>query len=339
MANKCKKCELAISRTKKGINCAHCADLYHFSCGQIADHIVKDIETGTVDWRCSICRSKRKSVINIGTERRNSTSVEPENDSISSNISQLATEMKSLRLMQQNALSAMDTMSKQLMDLEAMHAKVNQNESRIKILENDNKKLKTIVKSMVIRLDNSEQRACANKIQINNIPMTANLCANDVLLDVSKKINMNMSMDEIIDTSMLHRYSKPMSQHSSNNDPAGASNVQENSSTIGKNETVSIMVQFKSLSIKKDFLNKYRKNKNIFFDNQNKFKIYINEMLSYSRRRLFQTAKLFSKENKYDYVWISNGNIFIRKHEGQKAIRIDASTDFTRIGGLHDGEY
>lgn len=192
---------------------------------------------------------------------------------------------------------------------------------------------------MVVRLDNSEQKACANKIQISNIPIKENLRANDILLKISNKLQMNLSMDEIHETSILYKTNKAKPLKSTNADLPTASNVEQDiSSDENDKGTASIMVNSKSLSFKKDFLTKFRKNKNIFFDDQNKFKIYINELLSYSRRRLFQNAKLFCKENNYDYAWISNGNILIEKKEGEKAIRIDANTDFTKIGELHDGE-
>lgn len=336
MANKCKKCDLAVGRTKKGVNCAHCGDVFHVSCGQISDHTFKDIEAGTIDWRCNTCRSKRKSIINIGMERKNSTSIEPDHSNISSNISLLTDEMKSLRLMQQSVLNTMEKITDKIAELEVINAKVLDNEKRIKVLENDNKTLKNVVKSMSIRLDNAEQRSFSNKIQINNVPASINKCAKNIFTDIAQKIDLNISMDEIIDVSMSKRMIKPQISSDKGND----NEVVGNASVTSKmdNETASIVVHFKSINMKKEFLRKYRLNRNVFFDSEKQFKIFVNEILSSSRRRLYKTAKLFCKENNFDYVWISNGSIFIRKSEGRKAYRIDASTDFAKIGGLNEGE-
>lgn len=345
----CKKCKLTTSRMKKGVNCANCGEIYHVACGLITDGQLKDIESGAIDWRCPECRSKRKSLINVGSERRYSTSSDVETNTISANISQLQADMQSLRTMQQQVLSQMESVTNTVTKIEALNVKVDGNEKRIEVLEKDNKTLRNIVKSLSLRMDNSEQRSCANKLQINNVPVEINdEGLNAAVIDVAKKIDVKLVESDIIDITLVKSRIQtglnPQHQHGTNdssniddvNINTGSVNVDGPTNDKRPNSTGNtIIVNLKSNNIKKLFLLKSRLNRNrVYFDNEKKHKLYINEFLSSSRRRLFVNAKLFCKENKFDFCWVKNGNIFIRKREGAKAIRIDANTDFAKIGRM-----
>lgn len=58
--------------------------------------------------------------------------------------------------------------------------------------------------------------------------------------------------------------------------------------------------------------------------------VYVTEQLPISIKKLFYQSREFAKKNNYTYCWISNGNIFLRKQEGDKQVLI--STEKT----LHD---
>ncbi|CAN7978726.1 unnamed protein product [Ixodes persulcatus] len=60
-------------------------------------------------------------------------------------------------------------------------------------------------------------------------------------------------------------------------------------------------------------------------------RIFINENLTKSLRQLFWSAKQCAKENRYKYVWCTNGNIFVRHSEQKPAIRINNEEDFLKI--------
>lgn len=50
--------------------------------------------------------------------------------------------------------------------------------------------------------------------------------------------------------------------------------------------------------------------------------IYIAEQVPSYKRTLFHQARLFAETNGFKYCWISNGNIFLRKSEGERQILI-----------------
>lgn len=77
----------------------------------------------------------------------------------------------------------------------------------------------------------------------------------------------------------------------------------------------------------------YRKipGRKLYLDCNNEHVIYIKEYLTANRRRLLYKAKLFAKSNNYNYVWVRNGDILIKKDESSKVIHINSFTDFSSI--------
>lgn len=99
-----------------------------------------------------------------------------------------------------------------------------------------------------------------------------------------------------------------------------------------------ICITFRSISKRNEVIRSYRKIKNLYLYNNNQCKIFINESLSPSRRRLFLKTKLFSKEMKYKYVWIRNGEIYMRKDDGSNRIVINQFTDFADFVDAKDSD-
>ncbi|CAB0015892.1 unnamed protein product, partial [Nesidiocoris tenuis] len=66
-------------------------------------------------------------------------------------------------------------------------------------------------------------------------------------------------------------------------------------------------------------------------------KIYINHSLTFNKRKLLNAAKIFRQENHFKYVWVKNGNIFVRKDEGTKAYLIRTTDDLKNEALKNDG--
>ena len=52
--------------------------------------------------------------------------------------------------------------------------------------------------------------------------------------------------------------------------------------------------------------------------------VYISEHLPASTKKLFYQAREFAKNNTFKFCWISNGNVFLRKLEGEKQILVSS---------------
>lgn len=68
--------------------------------------------------------------------------------------------------------------------------------------------------------------------------------------------------------------------------------------------------------------------------NENRTPVYIAETLTTNARRLFYLSRKFAKEHKYMFCWVSYGNIYLRKEEGAKQIRIDCEGDLQKLNNL-----
>lgn len=353
MPTNCKKCNKAVNRTKKGVDCANCGDTYHVSCGVISESLLKEIERGSSDWRCAQCRltSNRRSLINTGMERRNSTSsintndgdtVQTETPNINTNFSEIVAEIKKLSQVQHTCFAALESITAKIEELQTVGVNVAKNEKRIQVLEKDNKHLRAMVKSLSIKFDNNEQKTHLNKLQLCGVPQTDTDNLTTLIQSIGIKLNVDVQLDDIIEIHRVKNSTLKRNSTSINNSDSVTGSTSSKTTVAGNNmdknvtnttRTPIITVTFRSISKRNEMLNSYRTDRNIFFGNDNQCKIFINEFLSPSRRRLFIKSKLFCKEMKYKYVWIRNGEIFIRKDDGAKKITINQFTDFTSIDG------
>lgn len=346
MTVKCKKCGKQVGYAKKGVNCVGCGDTYHVLCGKISEALLAEIEQGTSDWRCSATTCKRKSIINVGSTRHDSvSSVDPayEDPDFASTLNDLSTGIRALAEAHKQSMKSITEMSVKMEKLQSLSNTVAKHEHRLKALEGENKNLKTLVKSLSIRLDNHEQHLHNNKLQINNIPRSDNEDLSDIVCKIGNQLGILMNNDQILDVyrpnptpiKSTHRESADGSSSSTNHENAGPSNSSENNS--GMKYNTPIIIQFRSNKLRNDILGKFRANREIYFDIEKKTKIYIIEFLSFNRRRQLHRAKLFCKENDYKYVWTKGGNVYIKRDNGAKTVRITDSTDFAGIAGVDSG--
>ncbi|KAL4721663.1 hypothetical protein ACJJTC_000567 [Scirpophaga incertulas] len=61
--------------------------------------------------------------------------------------------------------------------------------------------------------------------------------------------------------------------------------------------------------------------------------IFFNERLTHYNRQLFREARKRSKENQFQYCWIKNGRIYVRKSDGKAAMRIRTAAELGRKSG------
>ncbi|KAJ8704204.1 hypothetical protein PYW08_016859 [Mythimna loreyi] len=113
-----------------------------------------------------------------------------------------------------------------------------------------------------------------------------------------------------------------------------------------KNNSSAIILEFTNTLIKSKFLdsvksyNKKNPNQklnstNLGFTNK-EIPIYVTEQLTAQSRKLFYLARIFSKEHKYDYCWISNGRILMKKAKESPYIVIKSEAQLRQLSELSD---
>lgn len=331
----CIKCAQQLTRTKKGVNCSTCDGMFHVSCGQISEALFKSIENGSSDWRCLSCRNtnNRKSIINMGDDASNASGIaiasSNEADDFNYTIQQMSNNIKSLTENYKASMDTMNGMNNQLIALQSIAETVNNHEAKIKSLEGENRSMKTALKIMTLRIDNMEQGGHHNKLQFNNVP-----CVNDnnlfaTVSTIASKLNITLNPEDIVDMRKLTQPRKPDNASGAGHNSSSSSS----SSIVEPPPSSSIVTTFRATDVRNNILASYRKlpNRELYFDNNKNYKIYVNEFLSSNRRRLLQKAKLFGKDNGYKYIWVKNGDILMRKQEGSKVVHVNSFTDFASI--------
>lgn len=59
--------------------------------------------------------------------------------------------------------------------------------------------------------------------------------------------------------------------------------------------------------------------------------IYLSENLTQKSKRLHFLAREYAKTNGFEFCWVSHGRVFLRKKQGEPAIRIDSEMDIRNI--------
>lgn len=169
----------------------------------------------------------------------------------------------------------------------------------------DNKLLKEEINVMKEKIDDLEQKNIGNSIEIKGIPKTLNENCADIVLNIAKKSNSNVSLKS------TYRIYSP-----------------------DKNTNI-IVAEFISTEMMKDFLKKVksmRLNANMIYNNwSTESKIFVNERLTKNKRTLFSKARSVCKEKGYKYVWVNNAEILIKKDDGGKTHRIKSEKDIINL--------
>lgn len=53
-------------------------------------------------------------------------------------------------------------------------------------------------------------------------------------------------------------------------------------------------------------------------------KVFLNHDLTKSNLELYKAARIFKNENSYKFIWVTNGNIMLRKDENSKVVIIES---------------
>lgn len=165
------------------------------------------------------------------------------------------------------------------------------------------------------RVVDLEQYSRINNIEIRGLPETSDENTDVVLSAVAKAINVKFEPNQVC---AAHRVN-----------------------SFDKKEPKPIVVKFVSRKSKASWLKNYaefKKKENVRCLNASNINkalgngnVYINEHLCFFRKKLSQKVKMFAKNNKFKHVFTSNGNIFIKKEDSSKKIKINDLSDLDSI--------
>lgn len=298
----CQKCFRSIRGSTRGINCSNCDSLYHLTCGKVSETLSKEIEEGTSDWRCHLCRdsNKRKSLISSGTleqssssssmnSTKNSANVNAPTPSIQkpvdvdSTIKNLTASIKLIQEQQQMFIASLDTIGQQLGHLQSLNTTVPNHDNRINQLETENKHMKLTIKTLALRLYILDQRFNNNLLQFSSVPYSNNENLYNIIIYIGTKLGITLNNTDIID---VYRQKAPTIEKRDNehvindNDGQSANGSEDIADTDGKLD-YPIIVKFKTRIIRDKFIESFcllkrkAKKRKVCLDDNDKIRLYI----------------------------------------------------------------
>lgn len=187
----------------------------------------------------------------------------------------------------------------------------------IKKLESENTELKVTVEELHTRINNLEQQARSNNLEVQCVPENKNENVYNVITQLSRVVNCELNEKDILHCTRVAK------------------------TNVSSSRPRSIIVQLTSPRVRDQLLAATIKyNKSNPQDKLNcshlgyagsKSPVFVTEHLSPTNRALHAATRIKAKEKRYKYVWVRNGRIFVRKEDGSETILIKNNTGLNKI--------
>lgn len=303
---KCFKCKENISKLNSGFTCSVCTKKFHWNCGNLTTDIVKNIDVNNV--LCVTCDVKSKTNNSTMTNQKDVMSLSTLSDVIVS----MQSDFNHLKSTQKTFETTLETFGVKLTSISELSKYVEDHDKRIEELEKTCVEYKQQLDSLSWKLDDSEQKNRTNNVQIDGIPLVKNENLFEVTLKLVSSLNVEITKSDITNVTRVR--------------------------TANPKKIKPIICRIKNPVLVANILKAVRKNKPTLailgLNNENynnSDPIYINEHLTVTRKQLFFKTKQFKIKNNFEFLWVKNGKIFLKKNANSETINITASTDLSGL--------
>ncbi|KOB74078.1 Zinc finger DNA binding protein [Operophtera brumata] len=228
------------------------------------------------------------------------------NQEISSKLSTILLEQKNLREVVDGFQQNISFLSEKYDELKSA---LEEKSEKIASLEKKNNVLQESVQNLTKRLNNTEQHARANNIEVQCVPENKSENIINTVLNIGKVIKSNIKDADIAHCTRIAK------KDSDSNRPR------------------SILVKFNTPRLRDAFLAsaikfnrsqpENRLNTSHLGATDKPLPIYVVEHLSADNKSLHAAARARAKELGFRFVWVRNGHIFMRKSEDSDRIFVD----------------
>lgn len=303
MSDKCNHCVKKIEDSQQKLKCTSCEHCYHADCvGLKSEAAVKNaLKTA---WKCNTCKMSLRSGSTSGMSEESLTKI----------LHELKREILDRMEKQFEGLQTSNNfLSEQINDMakkiESSNAIVKEQQKQISKLEEENKSFKFEIDCLSNEINELQQYSRIMNVEISGIPETENEQIMTVVSDVAKCIGVQTTPGDVL---IAHRVP-----------------------TKSTKRPKPIIVQLKSRVERSKWLEAFKGKRNLTCNDINsslpKNSFYVNEHLTARNKSLLYEAKNFAREYSYDFTWVTNGKIFIRKSKGSPAKRIFSLNDLDRL--------
>lgn len=303
------KCKLGYDISEL-IICSVCNFKYSYQCVNINEVNFRKLSKRSYkNWKCSSCKCEASSTMAKLTDEFKKELLNEVKNIIIDELKEIKNEIKSNNRNVNDLRKALDSFSDRLDDWNKKIDIFQRDYSEIK-KENDflNKKIYDLEKQ-VIEL---QQYSRCNNLEIHGFPVSKNENVFDILAATAESLG-------ISDTKSMINAAHRLPSKNKLSPP--------------------IIVSFTARTAKEKWLGEYKKyikeNKTLLTTHVNKnlkkAPIYFNHHLSPYYKNLLYESKKFVKENNFKYCWVANGKVYIRRQEGERAVRIATMLDLDSL--------
>ncbi|XP_077969881.1 uncharacterized protein LOC144424424 [Styela clava] len=195
-------------------------------------------------------------------------------------------------------------------DFEIQKSHLNDLHKKVEELSASNNALKALVSALQNRFDKDledlAQYVRRENIEFHGIPYKEGEKTDEIIIKIGKLLNINV---ERLDISVSHRLLRR-----------------------DKSKIPPIIVRFTNRNKRNEFIDKKRSTSSIAsFGIPGMKSLYINENLTDYRNNLLYTARMSKKDNKYERLWTTNGNIYMRKNKDAPRVPIRKLADIENL--------
>lgn len=296
---------------KYRIVCKVCNKEFHYNCAGILEKDITSYTSGENIWICEFCK-KKIPTDNVLPEVTNSdicTIAQPTISDVYAIVKQILSEQQNITKTLENHEEEISELKQRTDrvegDIEENKQKLNEISNIMVDLQKENEYLKS-------KLNEVDQQNRTNCLEITGVPEPGR--GENIQVTVQLVCS---ALGVKLDASMINSCYRLRSSNDRNSSK--------------------IIVSFTKKCYKDEIL-KCRKIKTDFATDllddslkrcvQDSNIIYINEFLTAYNKKLYLKAKEYKNKNKVKYLWVKNGNIFMRKSDNSKIIIIKSEHDF-----------
>lgn len=327
--NKCQLCPLTVTgKMRPGLSCCHCNKLFHASCLEIAVDSLQSLKSIDVNWACKNCKMKsRRSTIFVPSSPDNLTrenSTEQTNQSNNPVPPTMRENLAKLQEFQTTAETSLQFFSNQLEDVLSEIVKLKESVEKLDKLTKENESHKNTIKLLESKLATIEQHQNDCDLIITGIPEMEKACnstTQSLVKQFSDHIGYQLDDAEIKFCNRLPHLDR-------------VEKLPSTSSAVPTRRPAKILVKFHS-TIQKESLKRhirtYKKSHKTVKFKESVVNYYACDHLSKNLNNLFNAAKSTATTKNYNYVWVSESKILVKKCNNSPVITIKTLEDLNKI--------
>lgn len=321
-SKKCDACLLEVTPDQGSLQCPECRRCFHF--GDCSGILKESFKKYTIDrktnWRCTECRrggggaatpteddgAKGSLLTDKGVCEKIMEQLKPFVENLfKSQIKVITEDIDSYKKSVDFCSSKIDDV---LEEFKKMKCEMREQTREVQVLREEKKQLCSEVAELRAAIEQQAQYARNRNLVFDGVPVFHNEnLATDFIPQLSRALNIKIDFKS--DVQAIHRL-PTVRQRAKGDQP--------------------ILVQFSNRQLRDQVLSVGRKKKLLttdLFPNEQVNNLYINEHLTPFYKKLWQQTLTKKKEVKFEYAWIKNSKIFVKKTEDSTPIIIKNYTD------------